>query len=138
MVQEKYGVRLATQEKGRLRKMIRAGRSSAQAITRARILIKIDEGWTAPQVATALDVSERTVFRTKRRYAEEGLDEVLRHHNQVNRPRKVDERVEAHLIAWPAARCPMVMTTGPCGPWRARWWSCDWWSLCLPRRSACG
>ena len=32
----------------------------AQAITRARILIKIDEGWTAPQVATALDVSERT------------------------------------------------------------------------------
>ena len=78
MVQEKYGVRLATQEKGRLRKMIRAGRSSAQAITRARILIKIDEGWTAPQVATALDVSERTVFRTKRRYAEEGLDEVLR------------------------------------------------------------
>ena len=60
MVQEKYGVRLATQEKGRLRKMIRAGRSSAQAITRARILIKIDEGWTAPQVATALDVSGRT------------------------------------------------------------------------------
>ena len=48
MVQEKYGVRLATQEKGRLRKMIRAGRSSAQAITRARILIKIDEGWDRP------------------------------------------------------------------------------------------
>ena len=88
MVQEKYGVRLATQEKGRLRKMIRAGRSSAQAITRARILIKIDEGGPPPQVATALDVSERTVFRTKRRYAEEGLDEVL-NHNQVNRPRKV-------------------------------------------------
>ena len=28
--------------------------------------------------------------------------------------------MEAHLIAWPAARCPTVMTTGPCGPWRAR------------------
>ena len=39
------------------------------------------------------------MFRTKRRYAEEGLDEVLRRHNQVNRPRKVEERVEAHLIA---------------------------------------
>ena len=106
MVQEKYGVRLATQEKGRLRKMIRAGRSSAQAITRARILLKIDEGWPAPQVAAALDVSERTVFRTKRRYAEEGLDEVLRHHNQVNRPRKVDERVEAHLIALACSPVP--------------------------------
>ena len=47
--------------------MIRSGRSSAQAITRARILLKIDEGWTAPQAAVALDVSERTVFVTKRR-----------------------------------------------------------------------
>ncbi|CAI8054220.1 hypothetical protein GBAR_LOCUS29619, partial [Geodia barretti] len=77
--------------------MIRSGRSSAQAMTRARILLKIDEGWSAPQVAAALDISERTVFRAKRRYAEEGLDEVLRHHNQVQRHRKVDERVEAHL-----------------------------------------
>ena len=75
MAQEKYEVRLAAQEKGRLRRMIRSGRSSAQAITRARILLKIDEGWSAPQAAAALDVSERTVFRTKRRYAEEGLDE---------------------------------------------------------------
>ena len=51
MVQEKYGVRLAAHEKGRLRQTIRSGRSSAQAITRARILLKTDEGWTASQVA---------------------------------------------------------------------------------------
>jgi transposase len=99
MVQEKYGVQLSTQEKGRLRQMIRAGRSSAQAITRARILLKTDQGWTASQVAAALDISERTVFRAKRRYAEEGLDEVLRHRNQVSRYRKLDDRGEAHLIA---------------------------------------
>ena len=76
--------------------MIRAGRSSAQAITRARILVKTDEAWSASQVAAALDVSERTVFRAKRRYVEEGLDEVLRHHNSPNPYRKVDDRVEAH------------------------------------------
>ena len=29
---------------------------------------------------------------------------MLRHHSQVNRHRKVDKWVEAHLIAWPAAR----------------------------------
>ena len=62
--------------------------------------------WTAAQVAAALDVSERTVFRTKRRCAEEGLAEALRHHNQVNRPRKVDERVEAHLIALACSPVP--------------------------------
>ena len=61
MVQEKFGVQLSPQEKGRLRQMIRAGMSSAQAITRACILLKTDEGWTASRVAAALDVSDRTV-----------------------------------------------------------------------------
>ena len=102
MVEEKYGVHLSTQEKGRLRQMIRAGRSSAQAITRARILPKTDEGWTASQVAAALDISERTVFRAKGRYAEE----VLRHRNQVRRYRKLDDRGEAHPIALACSSAP--------------------------------
>ena len=106
MVQEKYGVQVSTHEKVRLRQMIRAGSSSAQAITRARILLKTDEGWTASQVATALDLSERTVFRAKRRYAGEGLNEVLRHCNQVNWYQKVDDRVEAHLIALACSPAP--------------------------------
>ena len=106
MVQERYGVRLSTEEKGRLRQMIRSGRSSAQAITRARILLKTDEGWSASQVAAALDISERTVFRAKRRYAEEGLDEVLQRRNQVNRYRKLDDRAEAHLIALACSPAP--------------------------------
>ena len=79
--------------------MMRAGRSSAQAIARARILLQTDEGWTAAQVSAALDMSERTVFRAKRRYAKEGLDEVLGHRNQVNRYRKLDDQGEAHPIA---------------------------------------
>ena len=68
MVQEVYAVHLSVQEKGRLKKLIRASRNSTQAITRARILLKTNEGRTAPQVAAALDVSERTVRRVKRRY----------------------------------------------------------------------
>ena len=106
MVREVYGVHLSSQEKGRLRKMIRAGKGSAQAITRARILLKTDEGWTAPRVAEALDVSERTVRRAKRRYVEEGLEEVLRHHNSPKPYRKVDDKVEAHLIALACSPAP--------------------------------
>ena len=96
MVQEKYQVRLTSEERGHLRKVIRSGRSSAQVNTRARVLLKLDEGWTAPQVASAKEVTERTVFRIKRRFAEEGLEETLHRRNQLNRHRKVDERVEAH------------------------------------------
>ena len=106
MAQEKYGVRLKTEERNRLQQLIRSGRESARAMARARILLKMDEGWTAPQAAAALEVSQRTVFRIKRRYAEEGLDEVLRHRTQVNRYRKVDERVEAHLIALACSPAP--------------------------------
>ena len=58
MAPKKYEVRLSTEEKRYLRKAVRSGRSSAQTITRARILLKVDEGWTATQVATALDISE--------------------------------------------------------------------------------
>ena len=57
-------------------------------------------------MAAALDISERTVFRAKRRYAEEGLDEVLRHRNQISRYRKLDDRGEAHLIALACSPAP--------------------------------
>ena len=106
MVQEKYQVKLTWEERRYLRKVIRSGRSSAQANTRARVLLKLDEGWTAPRVASAMEVTERTVFRIKRRYVEEGLDETLQRRNQVNRHRKVNERVEAHLIALACSSAP--------------------------------
>ena len=57
-------------------------------------------------MATALDVSERTVFRAKRRYADEGLAEVLQRRNQVNRYRKLDDQGEAHLIAFARSPAP--------------------------------
>ena len=79
MAQEKYGVRLKTEERNRLQQVIRSGRGSARAMARARILLKMDEARTAPRTAEALEVSQRTVFRIKRRHAEEGLEEVLRH-----------------------------------------------------------
>ena len=46
------------------------------------------------------------MFRAKRRYAGEGLDEVLRRRNQVNRYRKLDDRAEAHLIALACTPAP--------------------------------
>ena len=51
VVQEKYGVGLASEGKGQPSKMIRSGRNSDQAVTRARILLKLDEGSTAPPLA---------------------------------------------------------------------------------------
>ena len=55
-------------------------------------------------MAGALDVSECAV--SSRRYVEEGLEEVLRHHNSPDQYRKLDERVEAHLIVLACSPAP--------------------------------
>ena len=57
-------------------------------------------------MAFAFDVSVRTVRRAKRRYVEEGLDGVLRRHNSPTPHCKVDEKVEAHLIALACSPAP--------------------------------
>ncbi len=99
MVRDKYAVRLAAEQREELRHLIRVGKSPARVTARARILLKSDDGWPAPQVAEGLDVALSTVYRIKQRFAEEGLEGVLRDRPQANRPRKLDDRGEAHLIA---------------------------------------
>ena len=102
----KFAVRLTPEQRDQLEHMVRAGKSSARVTTRARILLKTDEGWTAPKVAQALDVSEGTVFRLKRRFAEDGLEGALKDRVQANRYRKLDEKAEAHLLALVCSPAP--------------------------------
>ena len=103
---KRYTLELTTEEREQLQRLIRGGKHAARIVTRARILIKIDEGWNVPQIAAALDVSEGTVYRVKRRYAEEGLDGVLRDRVQADRYRKLDQQGEAHLIALACSDAP--------------------------------
>ena len=106
MAREKFVVRLTPEERDQLEHMVRGGKSSARITARARILLKTDEGWTAPRVAQALDVAEATVLRIKRRFTEDGLDGVLKDRVQAHRYRKLDDRGEAHLIALACSDAP--------------------------------
>ena len=99
----KYQVRLAQGEREQLQQLFRGGKSPARKTARARILLKSDEEWSAPKVAEALDISVGT-FRTKRRFAEEGLEGALQERLRPRRSGKLDEKGEAHLIA--LARSP--------------------------------
>ncbi len=106
MVRDKYAVRLAQGRREELQRLIRVGKSPARVTARARILLKSDEGWPAPQVAEALDVALGTVYRVKQRLAEGGPEGVLKDRPQANRPRKLDDRGEAHLIALACSPAP--------------------------------
>ena len=106
MVREKFGVRLTPEQRNQLEHLVRAGKSSARVTTRARILLKTDDGWSAPQVAEALDMALGTVYRIKRPFAEAGLEGVLQDRPQAHRYRKLDDRGEAHLIALACSPAP--------------------------------
>ena len=73
MVRDKYAVRLAPEQREELQRLVRVGKSTARVTARARILLKSDDGWAAPQVADALDVALGTVYRIKQRFTEGGV-----------------------------------------------------------------
>ncbi len=68
MVRDKYAVRLALEQREELGRLIRVGKHTARVTARARILLKSDDGWRAPQVAEAVDVALGTVYRVKQRF----------------------------------------------------------------------
>ena len=110
---KKYVVRLSAQERGQLNALIRKGKSSAQRLMKARILLKADvseagEGWSDSQIVEALETSATTVYRTRQQLVEEGLEAVLSR-KKPSRPSVLpifDGEKEAKLIALACSEPP--------------------------------
>ena len=65
MSRKLYFVELTDEERAALEALVSAGNHSAQKLTRARILLKSDDGWSDPKIADALDCGRATVQRTR-------------------------------------------------------------------------
>ena len=100
MAKKRYIVTLTAEELEMLQTMIRSGTERARKMTRARILLKADQGWRDAAIAAALDVGITTIERTRQRFVLEGLDAALKPRSP-NRQyyRKLDGEQEARLIA---------------------------------------
>jgi transposase len=97
---QEYQVKLSQSERDHLENLVSTGTEKARKLTRARILLKADEGWIDKEIAKALDVGSATVRRIRVRYAREGLDSALnRKKSRRQYERKLDGADEAHLIA---------------------------------------
>jgi len=99
MVPPKYAVNLSAEERATLVQMVRAGTSGARGLTRARVLLKADEGLSDAQVAAALDVGVATVHRIRQRCVEEGFAAALRDRPRQGGTPKFDTKQHAHVIA---------------------------------------
>ena len=99
MARAKYVVGLTDEERGQLDRLIRRGTARARRLTRARVLLKADEGWDDGRIASALSIGLSTVWRTRKRCVEEGVDAALRERPRPGQRPKLDGKQEAHLIA---------------------------------------
>jgi len=99
MANKKYTVDLSDDERAELESFVSHGKRSAQAITRARILLRADEGVSDPDIADALDCSAMTAHRTRKRYNKDGIAAMNRRDPDREYERKLDGEDEAHLIA---------------------------------------
>src|SRR5688572_13975926 len=94
MRKTKYAVYLTEAERAQLRTLVGSGSAPAQTLTRARILLKANQGeggpgWTDAAIAGALEVHPTTVARVRRQCVETGLAAAL----ERKRPDRVYPRV---------------------------------------------
>ena len=110
---KRYVVRLSAEERQQLEAMIRKGKSPAQRLLKARILLKSDisedsEGWSDSRIIEALETSVSMVYRVRKQLVEEGLEAVLsRRAPAAAAVRRIfDGEKEARLIALACSKPP--------------------------------
>src|SRR3979411_318660 len=110
---KKYVVRRSVEERERLEALIRKGKSPAQRLLKARILLKADvseagAGWSDSRIIKALDTSVSMVYRVRKQLAEEGFEAVLSPKQRATPgvARIFDGEKEAKLIALACSKAP--------------------------------
>jgi hypothetical protein len=102
---KKYPVLLTDAERDELLTLIGAGTAPARTLLHARVLLKADQGphgpaWVDDRIAEAIEVSQPTVARVRRRYVEGGLDGALTRRATTRvYERRLDGAQEAKLVA---------------------------------------
>lgn len=102
----RYRVTLSTSERVQLVCMVLGGEAAVRKLKRAQILLAADKGSTDDEIARNVAVGTSTVYRTKQRFVEQGLERAL---NEAPRPgaeRKFDATDESLLIAVTCSKPP--------------------------------
>lgn len=102
-----YTIKLSKSEVDELRKIISKGSHTTQAYRAAYILLNCDKGEYSDdpeiknsEISKILKVGERTIDRVKKKFIEEGFENVLnRRPSPQNYTKKVDGDIEAKLVS---------------------------------------
>ena len=108
----RYCVDLTGDEGAELNQMLSAGKQSVRRLKRAQILLAADARASEDEIERAIGASGSTVYRTKRRLVECGLEAALSEEPRPGAERKLTGRQEALLVATGCSKPPAG---------RARW-----------------
>jgi len=113
MVHKRYIVDLTAEERERLLAFISKGKASANALLKARILLKADagplgEGWTDSRIAGALETNTTMIERVRAKFIEQGLEAALTRKKRQTPPIEpiFDGEAQAQLIALACSEPP--------------------------------
>jgi hypothetical protein len=110
-VNHKYIVQLTDEEREALRALVQKGQTQGYRIKHAQILMKLDEipenqEWTYDKIKEAYHATPHTISQIAKRFVTGGMEAALGRKEQVNRHKKIDGRVEAHIIAIACSEAP--------------------------------
>jgi transposase len=110
----RYRVTLTVDERQELQAFVSGGKGAVRKIKRAQILLAADAKakCSDEMIARTLGSSTSTVYRTKQRFVEEGLERALSEASRSGPPRKLSVTDEALLVA-------VACSSPPSG--RAKW-----------------
>ena len=103
---KRYKVELSQKERAELQKLISAGVAPARKLTRARILLKADEGFRKAEISRALDVTSNTVTNVCRTFQTQRLEAIERKKPEREYSHSLEGEAEAHLIAMACSAPP--------------------------------
>jgi transposase len=102
----RYRVTLSVDERAELTAMVQGGKGSVRRLKRAQILLASDLGSTDEAIARNVAVGTSTVYRTKQRFVEVGLESALSEAPRPGAPRKLGAQDEAILCAVACSKPP--------------------------------
>jgi len=103
----RYHIDLTSEEHAELGRLLSGGKCAARRLKRAQILLAADAGSGDEAIERTLAVSGSTIYRTKRRFAECGLEAALSEEPRPGAERKLTGKEEALLIATACTKPPL-------------------------------
>lgn len=105
-------IKLSPEELDHLRSFKRSDKRSQREYDRANILLLLHKGKKDLEIEDFLEVERTTIWRTRKRFLEEGLARALKEKARSGQPKKYGQNQQAEVIA-------LACSDAPDG--RARW-----------------